>query len=79
LGYKLSKHQKQILEILAVKPNMPTKDLAEMVYGRIVEYKSKEYSSTHRSLITLEKHGLIKRVRTQLTWQRTHAKAQTIS
>jgi len=58
---------------------MPTKDLAEMIYGRIVQYKTKEYASTYRSLITLEKHGLIKRVRTQLTWQRTQVEAQTIS
>jgi DNA-binding MarR family transcriptional regulator len=71
LGNHLSKNQKKILENLAVKPNMTTKDLAEMIYGKIVPYKTKEYASAYRSLISLEKKGLVKRVRAQLTWTRT--------
>jgi hypothetical protein len=71
MSNRLSKHQKKILENLAVKPNMTTKDLAEMVFGKIVPYKTKEYASTYRSLIALEKKGLIKRIRTQLSWQST--------
>ena len=33
---------------------MTTKEIAEMIFGKIVKYKSKEYASVHRSLISLE-------------------------
>jgi DNA-binding MarR family transcriptional regulator len=68
----LSKNQKRILEMLNIKPDMTTKEIAEMIFGKIVEYKSKEYASVHRSLISLEKQGCIKRVQVQLHWQRAH-------
>ena len=48
---------------------MTTKELAEMVFGKPVEYKTKEYSSTNRSLRSLEKKGLIRRVQVQLRWR----------
>jgi DNA-binding MarR family transcriptional regulator len=67
----LSKNQKRILELLEIKPDMTTKDIAEMIFGKIIVYKSKEYASIHRSLISLEKQGRIKRVQVQLRWQRT--------
>ena len=70
----LSKNQKKILEILEIKPDMTTKEIAEMVFGKIVEYKTKEYASVHRSLISLEKQGLIRRVHVQLRWQRADKK-----
>ena len=66
---RISKNQKKILEILAIKPDMTTKEIAEMVFGKLIEYKTKEYSSIHRSLLSLEKHGLIKRVQVKLRWQ----------
>ena len=65
----LSKNQKRILEILKIKPDMTTREIAEMIFGRIVEYKSKEYASVHRSLFSLEKQGYIKRVQVQLRWR----------
>jgi DNA-binding MarR family transcriptional regulator len=65
----LSKNQKRILEMLKIKPDMTTKEIAEMIFGKIIEYKSKEYASVHRSLISLEKQGCIKRVQVQLRWQ----------
>jgi DNA-binding MarR family transcriptional regulator len=68
----LSKHQKKILGMLEIKPDMTTKEIAEMIFVTIVEYKSKEYASVHRSLISLEKQGLIKRVQIQLHWQKTN-------
>ena len=68
----LSKNQKRILELLKIKPDMTTKEIAEMVFGKIVEYKSKEYASVHRSLISLEKQGYIKRVQVQLRWRRAN-------
>jgi DNA-binding MarR family transcriptional regulator len=67
---RLSKRQKQILEILEVKPEMTTREVAEMVFGKLVEYKTKEYSSINRSLRSLEKQGLIQRVFVQLKWRR---------
>jgi hypothetical protein len=48
---------------------MTTKEIAEMLFGKIVEYKSKEYASVHRSLISLEKRKRIKRIQVQLRWQ----------
>jgi len=55
--------------MLNIKPDMTTKEIAEMLFGKIVEYKSQEYSSVHRSLISLEKQGYIKRVQIQLRWR----------
>ena len=71
----LSKNQKKILEMLEIKTDMTTKEIAEMIFGKIVEYRSKEYASVHRSLISLEKQGSIKRVQVQLHWQRTNQSA----
>jgi len=68
----LSNNQKKILEMLNIKPDMTTKEIAEMIFGKIVEYKSQEYSSVHRSLISLEKRGYIKRVQVQLRWRRAN-------
>jgi len=68
----LSKNQKRILEMLTIKPDMSTKEVAEMIFGKIVEYKSKEYSSIHRSIVSLEKQGYIKRVQVQLRWRRSN-------
>jgi Fe2+ or Zn2+ uptake regulation protein len=65
----LSKNQKRILEILKITPDMPTKKIAEIIFGKSVEYKSKEYSSVYRSLISLEKQGYINRVQVQLRWR----------
>ena len=65
----LSKNQKKILELLRIKPEMTTKETAEMIFGKIVEYKSKEYASIHRSLFSLEKQGYIMRVQVQLRWR----------
>ena len=67
----LSKNQKRILGMLEIKPDMTTKEIAEMIFGRIVEYKSKEYSSVYRSLVSIEKKGYIQRVQVQLRWRRS--------
>ena len=65
----LSKNQKLVLKFLEVKPEMTTKELAELVFGKPVEYRTKEYSSVNRSLRSLEKRELIKRVQVQLRWK----------
>ena len=66
---RLSKNQRVILELLKVKPEMTTKEIAEMVFGKPVEYKTKEYSSISRSLNSLERQGLMQRVQIQLRWR----------
>jgi DNA-binding MarR family transcriptional regulator len=75
----ISKRQKKILEILEVKPEMTTKEIAEMVFGRLVECRTKEYSSINRSLRSLEKEGMIQRIFVQLRWRRKPKAAQTSS
>lgn len=65
----LSKNQKKITELLQIKPDMTTKEIAELIFGRIVPYKSKGYASVHRSLISLERQGYIQRVQVQLRWR----------
>jgi DNA-binding MarR family transcriptional regulator len=67
---RLSRNQRKILEILEIKPEMTTKEIAETLFGKLVEYKSKEYASTRRSLASLEKHGLVERIHVQLRWRR---------
>jgi len=73
----LSKNQKKILGMLEIKPDMTTKEIAEMIFGRIVEYKSKEYSSVYRSLVSIEKQGYIQRVQVQLRWRRSDQQLKT--
>lgn len=65
----LSKNQRIILKLLEVKPEMTTKEIAEMVFGKLVEYKTKEYSSINRSLRSLERQGLVQRVQVHLRWR----------
>lgn len=66
---RLSKNQRMILELLEVKPEMTTKEIAEMVFGKLVGYKTKEYSSISRSLGSLERRGLVQRVQVKLRWR----------
>ena len=65
----MSKNQKKIMEFLQIKPDMTTKEIAELIFGRIVSYKSKEFASIHRSLISLERLSCIQRVQVQLRWR----------
>ena len=67
---RLSKNQRKILEILEIKPEMTTREIAEVVFGKLVEYKTKEYNSIHRSLASLERNGVVQRVHVQLRWRR---------
>lgn len=73
----ISKNQKKILEFLAIEPEMTTKEIAELLFGKSVQYKSSEYASVHRSLISLEKQKRIQRVQVQLRWRRISSRAQT--
>jgi DNA-binding MarR family transcriptional regulator len=66
---RLSKNQKKILELLSYKPEMNTKEIAELLFLKSIKYKSKEFSSVHRSLTSLEKQNCIQRVQVQLRWR----------
>jgi len=66
----LSKNQSKILEVLEIKAEMTTREIAEIVFGKLVTYKTKEYNSIHRSLASLERKGLVQRVHVQLRWRR---------
>ncbi len=66
---RLSRNQRLILKYLGLKSEMTTRELAEIVLGRVVEYRSKEYSSISRSLRSLEREGLVGRVEVQLRWR----------
>jgi predicted transcriptional regulator len=57
---------------------MTTKEIAEMIFGKLVECRTKEYSSINRSLRSLEREGMLQRVYVQLRWRRT-AKAARIA
>jgi DNA-binding MarR family transcriptional regulator len=70
LAKGLSKNQKRILEMLEIQPEMTAREIAEMLFGKIVKYKSKEYSSVYRSLKSLEKKSYIQRVHIQLRWRK---------
>jgi len=65
----LSKNQRKIIEVLQIKPDMTTKEIAELTLGRIVPYKSKDFASFYRSLISLERKGRIQRVHVKLRWR----------
>jgi len=67
---RLSKNQRKILEVLEIKPEMTTKEIAEVVFGKLVDYKTKEYNSIHRSIAVLEQKDLVQRVHVQLRWRR---------
>jgi hypothetical protein len=73
----LSRRQKKIMDMLQIKPDMTTKEIAEMIFGRIVKYKSKEYASVYRSLISIEKQGYIQRVQVQLRWRKSDVKSKS--
>jgi DNA-binding MarR family transcriptional regulator len=75
----ISKRQRKILEILEVKPDMTTKEIAEIVFGRLIECRTKEYSSINRSLRSLEKQGVIQRVFVQLRWRLTAQASKTLA
>jgi predicted transcriptional regulator len=65
----LSKKSENYSGASGIKTEMTTKELAEMVFGKPAEYKTKEYSSISRSLNILEKKGLIKRAHVQIRWR----------
>ena len=75
----ISRNQKKIIELLKIKPDMTTKEIAELTLGKIVPYKSKDFASFHRSLISLERKGCIQRVHVKLKWRLVTEKKNEVS
>jgi predicted transcriptional regulator len=67
---RISKNQRQILEILERYEELTARDIAEILWARDIGYKTPEYSSVHRSLTTLYRKGLLEKVGGQLKWRR---------
>jgi len=67
----LGKNQRKILEILRKYDELTVKDIAEIIWARDIRYQTPEYSSVHRSLMTLCERGLVKKVGGQLKWRKT--------
>jgi Fe2+ or Zn2+ uptake regulation protein len=67
---RISKNQRQILEILERYEELTARDIAEILWARDIGYKTPEYSSVHRSLTTLYRRGLLEKVGGQLKWRR---------
>jgi len=55
----LGPNQKKIMQILKEHDELSTIEIATLVFGRPVKYKTKEYYSTHRSLEKLRKRNLV--------------------
>jgi len=58
-GEYLGPNQRKIMQILQEHGELSTIDIAALVFGRPVKYKTKEYYSTHRSLEKLRKRKMI--------------------
>jgi DNA-binding MarR family transcriptional regulator len=67
---RLSSMQKRILEILTGYPESTAQEIATTYFNRHVKYKTKEYSSVHRSLRSLAKKNLVETVGGQIKWKR---------
>ena len=60
---------RKTIEILIENPNLTTKEIAERLYNKSIAYGTKEYSSTSRTLRSLEKKRLVKSTPRELTWK----------
>jgi Fe2+ or Zn2+ uptake regulation protein len=70
-GSHISKNQRKILDILTKYQELTARDIAEILWAKDIRYQTPEYSSVHRSLTTLHKKGLVKKVGGQLRWRKT--------
>jgi DNA-binding MarR family transcriptional regulator len=75
---RLSLNQKRILAFLKKHGSLTALQLAEKVYEKKLVYKylsgCPEYSSVRRSLLSLERKGLVKRSGGAIVWSRTESK-----
>jgi len=59
IGKYLGPNQRRILKILEEHGQLSAIEIASLVFEKPVEYKTKEYFSTHRSLQLLKKKHLL--------------------
>ncbi len=67
----IGKNQNKILEILSKYDELTARDIAEILWARDIQYKTPEYSSTHRSLAALYHKGLVEKAGGQIKWKKT--------
>jgi hypothetical protein len=67
----IGENQRKILDILSKYQELTAKDIAEILWARDINYKTPEYTSTHRSLAALCEKGLVEKVGGQLRWRKT--------
>jgi DNA-binding MarR family transcriptional regulator len=66
----VGKNQRKILDILSKYEELTARDIAEILWARNIQYKTPEYSSTHRSLAALHKKGLVEKYGGQIKWRK---------
>ena len=71
MNKSLGKNQLIILNLLDKQPDLTAKEIAEKLWNKPVQYRTKEYTTTHRSLRLLEKRGLVKKTGGQFRWRKT--------
>jgi len=67
----IGENQRKILDILSIYQELTARDIAEILWARDINYKTPEYTSTHRSLAALCEKGLVEKVGGQLKWRKT--------
>ena len=67
----IGENQRKILDILSKYQELTARDIAEILWARDINYKTPEYTSTHRSLAALCEKGLVEKVGGQLKWRKT--------
>ena len=71
-GPHVGKLERRILDILQMYPNLTARDIAEILWARNIRSKTAEYSSVHRSLRSLYKKDLVKKMGGQVKWRKTN-------
>lgn len=72
-GPHVGKLERRILDILQMYPDLTARDIAEILWARNIRCKTAEYSSVHRSLRSLYKKGLVKKMGGQVKWRKTNS------
>ena len=75
----IGENQRKILDILSKYQELTAKDIAEILWARDINYKTPEYTSTHRSLAALCEKGLVEKVGGQLKWRKAKHESRKTS
>ena len=74
-GVRIGSNERRILAFLEKHNDLTALELTEMIYEKkIVAHDSVEYKSVNRSLHSLERKGLVKRISERTRWGKITAK-----